>query len=429
MPNTIVALSSGSGCAGIAVVRVSGGDALQALNEIAGVTPEPRAMALRAFRTAEGELIDRGLVVWFPAGSSFTGEDLVEFHCHGSPAVVSLLLKTLSARPACRLAEPGEFALRAFQDGRLSLPEAEALGDLLAAETEAQRKQSVRLMEGALMSRAGEWRSDLLRALALIEVTIDWADEEVPQDVQPEVSHLVAGALAEMREQLAGADRAERLRTGFEVALVGAPNAGKSSLFNKIAGREAAITSAFAGTTRDVGELRYDLQGLPIVFLDLAGLREASDPVEQEGVRRARERAAKADLRVFLKAPDVGKAEGVDRQVGDLVVATKADLAGGTSGLSVSSVTGEGLPEMLDEIYKRVRDREDMSLIGHHRQRMAVEDSVRFCEDALDRVGSDDLEVVAESLRGALRSLDVLVGRTGVEDVLGEVFSSFCLGK
>ncbi|MEM7670490.1 MAG: GTPase, partial [Pseudomonadota bacterium] len=287
MTDTIVALSTAPGRAAVAVVRASGPAVEEMVAGIAGSPIVPRRAGLRALRRENGEVIDRALVLTFAEGRSFTGEAMAEFQTHGGPAVVDAVVARLLEFPGVRIAEPGEFTLRAFKNGRIDLAGAEALGDLINAGTEEQRAQSVRLMDGALHRRCEAWRDDLLRAVALIEVTIDWADEEVPEDVVPEVSQLVGGLIASMADELGRSDTAERIRTGFEVALLGAPNAGKSSLFNYLADREAAITSPNAGTTRDVLELQYDLRGIPVTFLDMAGLRASDDPVEQEGVRRA----------------------------------------------------------------------------------------------------------------------------------------------
>ncbi|MEM7239768.1 MAG: GTPase, partial [Pseudomonadota bacterium] len=312
---------------------------------------------------------------------------------------------------------------------------AEALGDLINAGTEEQRAQSVRLMDGALHRRCEAWRDDLLRAVALIEVTIDWADEEVPEDVVPEVSQLVGGLIASMADELGRSDMAERIRTGFEIALLGAPNVGKSSLFNYLADREAAITSPDAGTTRDVLELQYDLRGIPVTFLDMAGLRASDDPVEQEGVRRALDRGRSADLRLRLTSADApfpdALADPADAQ--DVVVSTKSDI--GAAGradtdFDVSTVTGEGIAALTDAIFERLRHRVDRAgLLGHARQRAAAADAIRSLEAAQNRLHEAPVEIVAEDLRAALGALGRLTGGTDVEAVLGEVFSRFCLGK
>jgi len=430
--DTIYAISSGPPPAAIAVLRVSGPRAEAVLATLApGPLPAPRRAALRRLVDAEGGLLDEALVLRFEAGASATGEPMVELHCHGGRAVLAAAMDAVAAAGPCRMAEPGEFALRAFLNGRMDLAAAEALGDLIAAETEAQRAQAARLIGGALHARAAAWREALLRALALVEVTIDWADEEVPEDVSPEVAALIDRVAGEIASELAVADGAERLRHGLEVAIIGAPNAGKSSLLNALAGREAAITSAVPGTTRDVIELRYDLNGLPVVFLDMAGLRPTEDAVEEIGVARARERAEAAELRLLLEANDApaGPEARALLRPGDLRAISKADLAPGP-GMSVSAKTGEGIPALLEAIAAALAERAPSGgLVAHRRQRAALETgylALISARSGLDRLGAEE---VSEDLRSGLRALERLIGRVGVEDVLGEIFGAFCLGK
>lgn len=430
---TIFALASGQGTAGIAVVRVSGPAADEVLLRIApGPLPAPRLAVVRAIRDG-AEVIDEALLLRFTSGQGYTGEPAFEVHCHGGRAVVLAVLDLLARQPECRMADPGEFTRRALENGRLDLVSVEALGDLISAETELQRRQAVRMMAGGLQQLADGWRDRLIRAQALIEVTIDWVDEDVPEDVVPEVGALIASVREELAAQRRQAARVDRLRLGYEVALVGAPNAGKSSLLNALAGREAAIASEIAGTTRDVIELRYDLDGLPIVFLDMAGLRETDDPVESLGVARARERAEGAALRLFLVAPDTGPASrgGMFRD-GDLVVATKSDLGGvaEATDLAVSSRTGSGVAELLAAIAGRLRaSLPDEGLIGHARQMQCVDAAMTVLDDVERSLQVGELELVAEDLRRATRALDRLIGRVDAEAVLDRVFASFCLGK
>lgn len=427
---TIYALSSGPPPAGIAVIRVSGPRAGGALGALAGGLPAPRRAALRRLRDAEGAVIDEALVLWLPGPGSATGEDMGEIHCHGGRAVIGAVMAAVASAGPARLAEPGEFTERAFLNGRLDLSDVEALGDLIAAETEAQRRQAAGLMAGALKHRAEAWRTALLRALALVEVTIDWADEEVPEDVSPEVRGLIAGVAGEIRHALAVSAGAARLREGFEVAILGAPNAGKSSLLNALAGREAAITSPHPGTTRDVIELRYDLGGIPVVFLDTAGLRETADAVEAEGVARARARAEAADLRLLLEAPDA-PAEALGEALlrpGDLRRATKGDLTGAAG--AISAATGDGLPALLAEIEARLADRiPKEGLVAHARQARALETGLAALDAAVEGLDRRGAEEVSEDLRRGLSTLERLIGRVGVEEMLGEVFARFCLGK
>jgi tRNA modification GTPase len=432
-PDTIFAPASGIGTAAIAVIRLSGPAADSVLLRLTDASlPPPRRATLRDLKDEAGELIDRALVLRFAAGASYTGEAAAELHCHGGRAVVAAVLNVLGRQPGCRLAHPGEFTRRAFEAGRLDLAEVEALGDLLAAETELQRRQAARGLGGALHRRTEAWREELIRAAALVEVTIDWADEEVPEDVGPEVAWLLAEVRTGIARELTASEGAEQLRQGFEVAILGAPNAGKSSLFNALAGREAAITSAQPGTTRDVLELRYDLVGLPVVFLDTAGLRETSNEIEAAGVTRAAERAGGAALRLFLRSEDAPPPAAEDQlwRPGDLRIWTKGELCRGPGDLTISARLGEGLPEMLQRIGAELSKRHPVDgLVGHMRQRRALEEAIGALARAENELMGGDAETVAEDIRTTLRALDCLIGRVGVEDVLEAVFASFCLGK
>lgn len=430
---TIFALASGGGTSGIAVVRISGPVAFDVARGLTGAElPPPRTAGLRVLRDEGGRFLDQALVLPFAAGAGYTGDETVELHLHGGRAVVQLVLEALGREAECRLAEPGEFTRRAFENGRMDLAAVEALGDLIQAETEAQHRQAARALGGALHRRAEAWRADLLRAAALVEVTIDWADEEVPEDVSPEVFALLERVRASLADQITLAEAAERMRHGFEVAIVGAPNAGKSTLLNALAGREAAITSSTPGTTRDVIELRYDLGGLPVIFLDMAGLRETSDPVERIGVERALTRADAAELRLFLRSADAppGPWEERSRRKADLTVWTKADLSRGAADLTVSAISGAGLSELLDAIEKRLRGRvETGGLVSHLRQRKALEAAVSALDRALEAGEDAGAELLALEIRSAMRALERMIGRAGAEEVLDAVFAGFCLGK
>ncbi|RYH04215.1 tRNA uridine-5-carboxymethylaminomethyl(34) synthesis GTPase MnmE [Salipiger sp. IMCC34102] len=418
---TIYALASAPGRAGVSVMRISGPDAFI----IAGglMSSVPQARGVRRILDADGDLIDSALILRFEEGHSFTGEATIEIHCHGSIAIVTALstrLEELGATPA----GPGDFTRRALENGTLDLTQVEGLADLIDAETEAQRKQAVRVFNGALGRQADLWRSDLIRAGALIEATIDFVDEDVPVDVNPEVITLLTGVLRTLQQQIDGARAAEMVRTGFEVAIVGPPNIGKSTLLNRLAGRDAAITSEIAGTTRDVIEVRMNLGGLAVTLLDTAGVRETDDVVEQLGVTRAISRARDADLRVFLT--EEGGDPPFSPEPGDLVLLGKADKTGGISGL-----TGAGVAEALDAITVELSRRSATAgLAIRERHRAAMILAVQFLTAAIDRVkGDGEADLIAEDIRLAVRALDSIVGRVDVEDLLGEIFSSFCIGK
>ena len=426
MGDTIFALASARGKAGVAVMRVSGPQAHGALARLCAV-PMARQAALRQL-VWQGQVLDEALVLVFDEGASFTGEASVELQVHGSLGVIKALTQALAAI-GLRPAEAGEFTRRALENGRLDLAQVEGLADLIDAETEAQRRQALRVLSGAVGKRAEGWRKDLIRAGALVEATIDFADEDVPVDVTPEVLGLIDGLLTDLRREIAGTSVAERVRDGFEVAILGAPNAGKSTLLNALAGREAAITSEIAGTTRDVIEVRMDLDGLAVTLLDTAGLRETADRVEQIGVARALERAGAADLRVFLLDHPT-ETLLIAPRAGDIVVQGKADLHSGPD--AVSGRTGQGLDQLVARIALVLAGKAaSAGVMTRERHRIAMIGAVEAMESARHQVQgpSGAAELVALDLRRAARALDVLVGRVDTEDLLDEIFASFCIGK
>lgn len=426
---TIFALSTVPGKAGIAVIRLSGPEVPTTAAAVCGGLPVPRMATFRVLWDSTGARLDEAIVLFFPEGASFTGESVLEFQTHGSPAVISAVLRHLGTLPGLRPADPGEFTRRALANGRLDLPQVEALADLLDSETEAQRRQAMRVFSGRLGQSCAEWRAALIRALALLEVTIDFSDEEVPVDVFPEVREAVTGIRSALEAQVSGFAVAERIRSGFEVAILGAPNVGKSTLLNTLAGREAAITSEYAGTTRDVIEVRMDLAGLPVTLLDTAGLRETGDAVESIGIARARARAMAADLRVFLD--DGGQSFGDLWHEGDIILRAKADLDPGAQD-GVSGLTGLGVDSLIARITTTLGRRAEgggMAIRARH------ESAMRRGADALGAAlaalesGEVATDIAAEEIHTAVRALDSLVGRIDVETVLGEIFESFCLGK
>lgn len=425
--DTIFALATAKGRAGVAVVRLSGPEAVSAAGRMIGHVPDQRG--LRELRDSDGQLLDEALVLRFEKGKSFTGEDVIELHLHGSPAVVGSVLTHLGNDPVLRPAEAGEFTRRALDNGQLDLAQVEGLADLIDAETESQRKQAIRVFSGALGELAEGWRTQLIRAAALLEATIDFADEDVPVDVTPEVLELIAKVKTQMRREAEGVRIAERLRDGFEVAIIGAPNVGKSTLLNRLAGREVAITSEIAGTTRDVIEVRLDLDGLAVTMLDTAGLRDTDDIVEGIGVQRAKDRARQADIRVYMMLEGDEPPQYIDEN--DIVVLAKADLSTG-NGFAVSGKTGAGIDALVDRISNLLQERvASVGIAMRERHRLAMLNAIEYLEAAesdLDlQHGMTDL--TAEELRSAIRAVDSLVGRVDVEHVLDEIFSSFCIGK
>lgn len=427
--DTIYALSTAQGKAGVAVIRVSGPLAFQACEALSGDVPMRRHAVLRTLRDADGVHLDDALVLTFSRNASFTGEDIVEFQTHGSTAIIASILRVLGGIDGLRAAEPGEFTRRALENGQLSLAQVEGLADLIEAETEAQRRQALRVLSGDLGNLAEGWRQKLIRAAALLEATIDFADEDVPVDVGPEVAELVSDVQDDLERQIRGVGVSERIRTGFEVAIVGAPNVGKSTLLNAIAGRDAAITSEYAGTTRDVIEVRMDLNGLPVTILDTAGLRETEDFVESIGIDRAKQRAQQADLRVFLVENDQPPDFAV--QTDDIIVKAKADLLE-TPDNAVSGLSGQGVGALIKKITQALSERAaDAAIATRERHRLAMVKGYGALRDARAFLpqGEETADLAAEEIRTAIRALDSLVGRIDVENVLDEIFSSFCLGK
>lgn len=427
--DTIFAMATAQGKAGVAVIRLSGLNAHAAAERLTGSPVPARGMLVRTLYGGDGARLDDGVVLSFSGPASFTGEDVIEFQIHGSLATTEAILRRLAELDGLRLAEPGEFTRRALENGKLDLAQVESLADLIDAETEAQRKQAQAVLAGALGHVAEEWRRKLIRAAALLEAVIDFADEEVPTDVTPEVQGLLGEVRAQLAHQISGVRIAERIRTGFEVAIVGPPNAGKSTLLNMLAGREAALTSEIAGTTRDVIEVRMDLGGLPVTLLDTAGLRDTGDVVEGMGIALARRRAESADLRVFLT--DDLAATGIPMRDGDIHVLPKADQRDTVDG-AVSGVTGQGVDVLVDRIGQVLKTRSASAGIAtreRHRQAMLkADDALTHAEGILDS-GAEMYDIAAEELRTAIRALESLVGRIDVENLLDEIFASFCLGK
>ena len=434
--DTIYALSSGVGKAGVAVIRVSGSRASELARSFCGELPEPRKVALRRLRAlSDGQAIDEAIVVWFPGPASFTGEDVVEFHVHGSAGVVRWLFEELRDHGGCRPAEAGEFSRRAFVNGRLDLVEAEGLADVLDADTRQQVTQALFHVDGHASEVFGRWRAELVKVLALVEACIDFSDEEgVEAAARPEIMSVLAGLRSAMTAEVAGSQRGRRVRQGCRVVLAGGPNAGKSSLMNAIAARDVAIVSRHAGTTRDVVEVSLDLGGHAVELADTAGLRDDSDSeVEVLGIERSLQRVEEADLVLVVAAPDVAwPALKIDSDA--IRVWNKSDVAGSSDGdgadVSVSARTGEGLQALLRMIETRVASLSEGSepaLLVRDRQIHAVKQCLVHLDAAIDE--TLPLEIVAEEVRSAARLLERLVGKIDVEDLLDDIFSRFCIGK
>ena len=440
-PATIFAPATGRGRAGIAVIRVSGAGSGPALARLTGRGDWPPRKALRAdiADPRTGDLIDRGLAIWFPGPASFTGEDIAELHVHGGPAVLNGVAEALAGLPGLRPAEPGEFSRRAFENGKLDLTEAEAIADLVAAETTAQRRQALDQMDGSLGRLYGDWSGRLTRSLAHLEADLDFADEDLPGDVADAAASELDTLARDISRHLDDGHRGERLRDGITIAIIGPPNAGKSSLLNALAHRDVAIVSERAGTTRDVLEVHLDLGGYPVVVLDTAGLREAADDIEAEGVRRARSRAEAADIKLLLVSPDAPAGPGLLDLLGpgDLVVWNKADrpgspppaTIGGQPTLAVSALRGDGLGPLVDRLSQLAGDRlagGTGPALTRVRHRAALEEALV----ALRRAAGATLpELRAEDIRLAIRALGRITGRVDVEDLLDVIFADFCVGK
>ena len=427
--DTIFAQATAPGRAGVAIIRVSGKQAFDISKNFCKI-PTNSKSCLRSLRDKDDNLIDRALVLKFDRGASFTGEDVIEFHVHGGLATVSKLMSELSSFSNCRLAEPGEFTRRALCNGCLDLNQVEALSDLIDAETEAQRRQAIKVLDGSFSDAGESWRRDLLRAIALLEASIDFSDEEIPDNLHIEVADLVEAVGSSIFEVLSRSEVASKIRSGFTVAIVGAPNVGKSTLLNNIAGRQAAITSDVAGTTRDVLEVRVDLNGLPVTFLDTAGLRETDEKIEKLGITMAYKRASEADLRIFLVS-SFDEDLKIPASSDDLVVLNKSDCRNGIE-LSVSGKTGDGVPKLLELISNRFENRTVEDFVAIRQRQLdglqAALASLKETSSLLSHYPAP-FELAAQDLYFAVSSLDFVFGKVDIESILDEIFSSFCLGK
>jgi tRNA modification GTPase len=434
--DTIYALASGAAAGAVAVVRLSGPACAEALKRLAGELPPPRRASLRRLRDAGGETLDHALVLWFPGPASYTGEDAAELHLHGGRSVIAGVMEALAAN-GLRLAEPGEFTRRAFLHGQMDLTAAEGIADLIAAETAAQRRQALHQAAGGLARLYEGWAARLARLLAHQEAAIEFAEDGLPTDLDAKAKAGAGELRADIEAHLADARRGELLREGLVFAIIGAPNAGKSSLLNALTGREAAIVSARAGTTRDIVEARLDLAGVPVTLSDTAGLREASDEIEAEGIKRAEARAQEAQLVIAVFAADQAPDAETLRWVGPetLVLVNKCDLVappsqiGGVEALAVSARDGTGLAALRDRLAEaalRLTGAGEGNQLTRPRHRAALTEAATLLAEA---EAADLPELTAEALRAALVALGRLTGRLGVEEILDIVFRDFCIGK
>lgn len=434
--DTIFALATGGAAGAVAVIRISGPKTAGVIECLAGVLPAPRRASLRRLRAADGEVLDQALVLWFPSPASYTGEDAAELHLHGGRSVIAGVAEALVAA-GLRPAEAGEFSRRAFLHGKMDLTVAEGIADLVAAETAGQRRQALRQAEGGLARLYDGWTARLAQLLAHQEAAIEFAEDGLPTDLDARAMAGAAALRAEIDAHLADGRRGELLREGLVFAIIGAPNAGKSSLLNALVGREAAIVSARAGTTRDIVEARLDLAGVPVTLSDTAGLREAADEIEAEGIRRAEQRAAEAQLIITVFAADAPPDAETLHWVGaeSLVVANKSDIAtplpiiGGVAPLAVSARNGAGLAILHEHLTKaalRLTGAGQGTMLTRPRHRAALQEAAELLTEAAIATMP---ELTAEALRGALLALGRLTGRIGVEEILDIVFRDFCIGK
>ena len=442
---TIYALSSGPGMAGVAVVRVSGKETSKVVKLITNDDlPTPRVATLRKMNNINtNELIDEGLVIWFPGPQSYTGEDLAEFHVHGSRAVVAALHVSISNVKNCRLAEPGEFTKRAFQNGRINLMKAESIGDLISAETEIQRKQAVKIMNGKSSDIFNSWREKLLKILAHVEAKIDFPDENLPKEALLEITQTSKQVSNEIQKILKDQKVGEIIREGFKIAIVGPTNAGKSSLLNYLSKRDAAIVSEIAGTTRDVIETHLNLNGYPVIVSDTAGIRDSKDEIEKKGIKLALKRAEEADLRLVVIEPKNLDFTSFLKNLFDensILIINKSDLLKKKldpqikklDHVLISIIKNSNLDILINKIINKLKNKfissEDI-LINRERHRQHLEQCVEHLINFTDKNKNDDLDKGAEDLRLATRHLGMIVGKVDVEEILGSIFNDFCIGK
>jgi len=442
---TIYALSTASGVSGIAVIRVSGKKTAEVIKKLTGLKlPRPRVATLRKFnKNGEKKLIDEGVILWFPAPNSYTGEDLAEFHVHGSRAVINAMHLAISKIKNCRLAEPGEFTKRAFQNGRINLLKAESIADLISSETEIQRKQALKIMSGKSSDRFNSWRDNLLKALSYIEAKIDFPDEDLPKNIINKIQKTSSDVLKEIKKVLNDQKVGERIREGFKIAILGPPNSGKSSLLNYLSKRDVAIVSEVAGTTRDVIETHLNLDGYPVIVSDTAGIRSSKNEIEKKGIKIALKRAEDADLKlVIVSAKNVDFTSVLKNLMkkNAILVVNKSDLVKGKlnskfkkyAPVLISIKKNSNLNKLILKIKSKLKNKfttnEDI-LITRERHRQNLINCVQHLEQFQKKKSDLDFDKAAEDLRLATRHLGMIVGKVDVEELLGSIFNDFCIGK
>jgi len=442
---TIYALSSGPGISGVAVIRVSGKNTTQVIKKLTGSKlPPPKVATLKKFnKNGKKELIDEGVIIWFPGPNSYTGEDLVEFHVHGSRAVIKAMHLAISKIKNCRLAEPGEFTKRAFQNGRINLLKAESIADLISAETEIQRKQALKIMSGKSSDRFNSWREKLLKILSHIEAKIDFPDEDLPKNIINEIQKTSNNVLKEIKKTLNDQKVGERIREGFKIAILGPPNSGKSSLLNYLSKRDVAIVSEIAGTTRDVIETHLNLDGYPVIVSDTAGIRSSKNEIEKKGIKIALKRAEDADLKlVIISAKNVDFTSVLKKLLtkNAILVVNKSDLVRGKLNskfkkyehVLISIKKDLNLNKLILKIKSKLKNKftttEDI-LITRERHRQNLINCVQHLEKFQKKKSAQDFDKAAEDLRLATRHLGMIVGKVEVEELLGSIFNDFCIGK
>ena len=442
---TIYALSSGPGLSGIAVIRVSGSKAKKVITELTkGKFPEPRIATLKKINNINtNELIDEGIIIWFPGPESYTGEDLAEFHVHGSRAVIESIQNSISSIADCRLAEPGEFTKLAFQNNKINLLKAESIGDLIASETEIQRKQAVKIMTGQSNKKFNEWRNGLLKILSNLEAKIDFPEDNLPKDILKNIKNVSIKIRLEIKKTLEDQKVGELIRQGFKIAIVGPTNAGKSSLLNYLSRREVAIVSEIAGTTRDVIETHLNIDGFPVVISDTAGIRNSKDEIEKKGIKLALKKAEDADLNIVVVDPKSIDFKGFLKDIiskKSIIVVNKSDL--GVNDIKKNfkkykpifiSIKDElNIDKLIIQIKKKLKNQfinSEEILITRERHRQHLEQCVSHLVNFEKKKDAEDFDKAAEDLRLATRHLGMIVGKVDVEEILGSIFNDFCIGK